>query len=700
MKKSVAWIDDVRRLTVNTDHVHSLMEAIPLLSVDNDTHEGYVDDTHLSHTASIIFDIPLPIGKDVTLKWGRETFPVYAGSIVRTNWFEENYGTVDEPLGAAYYRDHTDFTVWAPTAKNVKLFLNNDYFDMKKNKKGVWSKSVEGDFHNFLYQFEVTINGKVVRVNDPYAKGVTANSNESVVVDLERTDPLGFRATSIPKTETEDAIIYELHVRDATISTNSGVKARGKFKGLTEEVTTTKSHHLTGLSYIKELGCTHIQLLPLNDFARVDDYEPEKNYNWGYDPLFFQTPEGSYATDVTDPSTRIIECKEMVDAFHKNGLSVILDVVYNHVFVKEKSPFHQLVPGYYFRYHGDGSPGNGTGVGNDLATERKMVRKFIVETVLFWLREYRVDGFRFDLMGAMDIQTIQQIRKICDEEDRPILLLGEGWDLDTPLFQDLKATTEKSHLLPGVSFFNDFFRDSMKGQLFFKHDQGFSNGHGRFIERLPQLVSGSCRDDYGDRRVEAPVQSINYVECHDNHTLWDRLQITNETESKEEKKHIHQIATGITLLSQGIPFIHAGQEWFRTKEGDENSYFSSDEINQLDWERRVKEKDNTFFIKSLIAIRKQYKVFRMKSKMEIQRRLHILPTPAPVFGYLLLGDDEDLAVFVNPTKKRYPLYLPSPGKWDKLISNRKVTVSSTAFIIGDRSDIEAYELVVLKKSRV
>ncbi|WP_171051802.1 type I pullulanase [Alteribacter natronophilus] len=701
MEKSVAWIDDVKRLTVNADQIHELTDETPIVIWGGEKLEGWVDKTHLDHTASILFSSPLPVGEEAALKWGDLECPVYAGSVVRTPWFEKHFTDIKEKLGATWGQEETTFKVWAPTASRIKLYLNNKYYDMKKNKKGVWVTSVKGDQHLSSYQYEVSINGKLLKVNDPYAKSVTANSKKSVVVDMTRVEPEGFSDHSHPKTrKPEDAVIYELHVRDATIDEKSGVTHRGKYKGLTESGTVTAQNDLTGLSYFKELGVTHIQLLPVNDFGRVDDFRPEEQYNWGYDPLFFQVPEGSYATDPEDPSCRIAECRQMIQALHEHDLNVILDVVYNHVFVKEESPFHQLVPGYYFRYHGDGTPGNGTGVGNDLATERVMVRRLILDTVQWWLREYKVDGFRFDLMGAMDKETMQEIRALCDREDRTVILLGEGWHLDTPLEPERKATMDHAGDLPGIAFFNDFFRDTMKGNLFFKHDAGFVNGLGHLIERLPQLVSGSCRDDMGERKVIAACQSVNYTECHDNHTLWDRLALTNESETEDEKRKIHQLASGLTILSQGIPFIHAGQEWFRTKYGDENSYISGDDINKLDWGRRAAEKDNIRFIKSLIAIRKKYPVFRMSRQEEIKRRLHILQSPAPVFGWLLLGDAEEIAVFVNPTKKRFPLYLPSPGKWDRLVSNRLQTAPSTAFIIGDQGETEPYEFTVYKKERI
>ena len=320
---------------------------------------------------------------------------------------------------------------------------------------------------SFPYQYEVTVNGHTTRVNDPYSKALLVNSEKSVIVDLAKTNPDSFHKNTRPKQQhLQDAIIYELHVRDATIQEAGGFQNKGKFLGLTETNTATENGYSTGISYIKELGCTHVQILPINDFARVNELQSEKDYNWGYDPLYFQVPEGSYATAPENPISRIKECKEMIQSFHQVGLSVILDVVYNHVFVMEESAFEKIVPGYYFRYHNDGNLSNGTGVGNDFATERKMAQKFILDTIDFWLTEYRVDGFRFDLMGAMDIETMRKIRDRCAEESTPIMLLGEGWDLSTALPSEMKATSYNSNQLENIRFFNDYFRDSVKGNLF------------------------------------------------------------------------------------------------------------------------------------------------------------------------------------------------------------------------------------------
>lgn len=698
----MAWIDDVFALTVKVEVRPEILSGVdaPMIywkAVDK-YFPAQFEDVVDHATIHMTFEDELPMGEELMLYWGALRVPIYPRAIVRTEWFEERYSNVNVELGAKYAKTATTFSVWAPTATSIKLILNDESYALIRYKHGVWTGSITGDWHGSSYQYEVTVNGQTNRVNDPYSKAMLANSEKSVVVDLSKTNPTGFSTTNRPKRCLQDAIIYELHVRDTTIHNESGVLNKGKFKGLTETDTTTTNGYSTGISYIKELGCTHVQILPINDFARVNEIHSEKDYNWGYDPLFFQVPEGSYATAPEEPINRIIECKEMIQAFHQIGLSVILDVVYNHVFVMEESPFENIVPGYYFRYHVDGNLSNGTGVGNDLATERIMMQKFILDTVDFWLTEYRVDGFRFDLMGAIDTDTMRKIRDRCERETTPIMLLGEGWELPTALATDKKATSFNSAQLTDVRFFNDIFRDTLKGNIFDPSETGYVNGSGRFIERLPHLVSGSVLDKYGTPFVSDVNQTVNFVECHDNHTLWDWLQLTNATNSEDKQKKMHQIATGITLLSQGVPFIHAGQEWFRSKLGDENSYISRDYINQLDWVIREEEDAHIQFIKTVIAIRKSYDVFRLSSKQAINKRLHVLDAPAPVFGFLLLGDNEDLAIYINPTNNQVQLHLPSSAKWQVLASNHLMGQKEVTKVIGEYTEIYPYELIVLKKA--
>ncbi|MCE7791438.1 type I pullulanase [Salipaludibacillus sp. CUR1] len=644
----------------------------------------------------------LPLGTEMELECKEVIAPVYAGKVVRTKWFDDLFNASEEILGATYQPEYSTFRVWSPVAVEMSLNLNGISYSMNKKGNGVWEHTVAGNCEGVLYSFSAKVNGKVIEASDPYAKALTANSTSAVVADLGKTDPEHFRTYPKPELEhLQDSSIYEIHIRDATIHKESGAAAKGKYTGLAEPGTKTGNGYTTGLDYISELGVTHVQLLPVNDFARVDDYKPESGYNWGYDPLFYQVPEGSYCTAPANPYNRITELKELIKSFNLKGLSVIIDVVYNHVFIMEESPLEKLVPGYYFRYHLDGSLSNGTGVGNDLATERNMVKKLILDTVDFWLSEYRIDGFRFDLMGAMDIDTMKEISRRCKEENRPIMLLGEGWELPTALERTRKATNFQSGLIPDVRFFNDLFRDSLKGSLFDFDDYGYINGKGRFIERLSHLVKGSCMSGEGHPPfVQDVTQTVNYVECHDNHTLWDRLLITNSHENELDRMEMHKLATGLTVLSQGIPFLHAGQEWFRSKNGDGNSYISGDLVNHLDWMERELNNEHIQYVRDLLTIRNKYPVFRIRSAPEITRRLHVLATPAPVFGYTLLGKEYDFCVFVNPTKKRYQLKLPSPGSWEILLSSKGKDFRSHTIIKGEFTEVEPYELIVTKKSRL
>lgn len=697
MRTCSAWIDDVHLLTVQFNNISALIsEKPPMIYWEKEDHYFHTEFEEMidKHTAKLTYSDFLPMGEELVLLWGEIKIPIYAGAIVRTQWFDTYYANVDSILGSTYKKKATTFTVWAPTATAVKLSINDNILLMNRGEKGIWQLNVHGDWHGFPYHFIAHINGEIIKINDPYTKAILANSEESVVVDLDQTNQGLVKQQRPYLKHLTDAIIYELHVRDATIHENSGVVNRGTFLGMTELGTKTKNGYSTGLSYIKELGCTHVQLLPINDFARVDELLPNKSYNWGYDPLYFQVPEGSYSTQPTNPLARINECKQMIRAFHQEDLSVILDVVYNHVFIMEESSFEKLVPGYYFRYHMDGTLSNGTGVGNDFATERKMARKFILDTVDFWLDEYKVDGFRFDLMGAIDITTMRLIQERCEHEDIPIMLLGEGWELATALSPEQRSTSLNAKELPGIRFFNDYFRDTIKGNLFDQHDIGYINGNGHFIERLPHLVTGSALEEYGTPFVNDITQTINFVECHDNHTLWDRLLLTNHERNEETRKKMHQLASGITILSQGVPFIHAGQEWFRSKQGDGNSYISGDQVNRLNWNERELENENILFIKKLIALRKKFDVFRLPSKQAIRKRLHILHTPDPVFGFTLLSSNHDIVIYVNPTNKGFQLHLPSPGEWKVIVTN----IEKQREMNSEFSAIFPYELVVFKKT--
>lgn len=700
MKKSCAWLDEPNKIRVELTEIPQHTTIKPVIKSKNQICAIELMDWN-EKEVTIIMEQHVNGDDDMTLYWLDMELPIYPRGIVRTKAFEENYNAREALLGVNYARRKTSFSIWAPTATNMVLSLNEKEYMMQKNPKGVWTIVVRGDYHLACYYYFVTVNGEKNKINDPYAKGLTANGLEGVVLDSRRTDPDGFRNETFAPVSKADAIIYELHVRDATSAPDSGVteRNRGKYLGLTELNTTNPTGYSTGLSYIRELGCTHVQLLPLQDFARVDELNPTESYNWGYDPLHYFVPEGSFATDASDPILRVKECKEMIHAFHKEGLSVILDVVFNHVYEHKSSNFEKVLPGYFFRYQSDGKVSDATGTGNDLATERVMVQKFILDCVDYWLKEYLVDGFRFDLMGIIDVETMQAIRDRCNQENRPILLLGEGWELDTPLLPEQKSSTNQSDQLKGISFFNDSFRDVVKGKLFNQLDRGFVNGNGMYSEKMPQLVAGSSDQRFGYPLFSDPLQSVNYVECHDNHTLWDRLDLSNPTTSNENKKHMHQLATGLTLLSQGIPFIHAGQEFFRTKNGDENSYLSGDQINQLDWSQREREERNVQWVRQLIQFRKAHRLLRLGNVDEIEHRLHIIRAQNPALGFLLAGADEDLVVFINPTNATIEIEMPALGRWEKSLSNKRASVTEISCLLHSCVNIYAYELAIFKKQR-
>lgn len=684
-----AWLDERHLVIIESDTMYDTL-TLKTTSAESFslTREAMTDNAAIYHSENM-----LPVEKGMYIEIEQEAVPVFLRGIVRDMAFDALFSAQDEMLGASVRKEETTFRVWSPVADAMTLLLKDRRYPMTWKENGTWELQLFENLTGEEYLYEGDIHGQVTEIVDPYAKALTANSKKAVVYN----ESLRMETPRPKLVHTQDAIIYELHVRDASIHKDSGIRAKGKYLGLTERNTKTAAGYSTGLSYIKELGVTHIELLPVNDFARVDDLAPDKQYNWGYDPLFFLTPEGSYASTAADPFARIKELQQMIEAFHEEELGVILDVVFNHVFIMEESPFEQLVPGYYFRYHLSGQLSNGTGVGNDFASERHMARKFILDAVDYWLTHFQVDGFRFDLMGVIDKETMRFVAKRCKEESHTIILLGEGWNLPTAMAYDQKTVQTQAEDVPDIKFFNDFFRDTVKGSTFDFNDLGYINGKGRYIERLPQLVKGSAdhHEQVGPQVAEV-VQSVNYVESHDNHTLWDRLLRSNDEESDLDRLAMHQLATGLVLMSQGTPFIHAGQEFFRTKKGVGNSYISNDEINQLDWDRRVTFEEEIKFVRKLIAIRREFNVFRLGSKEIVRDRVHILRTPAPVFGYTLLEEGRDFAVYVNPTKRRYEIQLPSTGRWKKLASNHLYT---EAPIEGAFFHLNAYEFLVIKKLR-
>lgn len=536
-------------------------------------------------------------------------------------------------LGATYTKEKTVFKVWAPTASeiSVRMYGTSDISPetkMKKENNGVWTAIKKGDLKNHYYEYIVEIDSNITIVVDPYAKAATINGQKAAIVDMKETNPPGWATDKSPAFKNKtDAVIYELHVRDASIAANSGIKNKGKFLGLTEKGTKNSAGLSTGLDHLKELGVTHIHLLPSYDYNSVNETKPNAKYNWGYDPLNYNLPEGSYSTNAYEPVTRIKEFKQLVKTFHDNGLRVVMDVVYNHTALTENSNFNELVPGYYYRQTKNGKFSNATACGNETASERPMFRKFMLESMIYWVKEYHVDGFRVDLMGVHDIETMNLISRELHKIKPDILLYGEGWTAGaSPLPDSVRAIKANAWKLDRIAVFSDDIRDGIKGHVFTHDAKGFASGKTGLEESIKFGIVASCKHpqiDYSKVNYSKapyaaqPWNTITYCECHDNHCLKDRIDLSAKDASEADKKKMYKLALSIVLTSQGISFLHAGTEFMRSKKGVENSFESPDSINQIDWDLKTVNKDVFDYVKKLISIRKQHPAFRMIDAKQI-----------------------------------------------------------------------------------
>ncbi|MEP7372905.1 MAG: type I pullulanase [Chitinophagaceae bacterium] len=614
-------------------------------------------------------------------------------------------------LGLNYSPHQCSFRIWSPTATNAQLLLYTEgiggismqTIDMQKSQSGTWIAIVKEDLKGKFYAFRVQVNSEWLNeVPDPYAKAVGVNGKRAMVIDLNETDPEKWSVDKSPVLKNAtDAIIYELHVRDASIAINSGIANKGKFLGLIEKGTTNQDGLPTGLDHLKELGITHIHLLPFYDFYSIDESKPDKlQYNWGYDPLNYNVPEGSYSTNANDGISRIKELKELVQAFHQNGLSVVMDVVFNHTMLTEDSYFNQLVPGYYYRQTKDGKFSNATACGNETASERPMMRKFMLESLQYWAREYHVDGFRFDLMGVHDIETMNIISKELHRIKPGILLYGEGWTAGaSPLSDSLRALKKYAYKLDNIAVFSDDIRDGIKGSVFRHEERGFASGQPGLEESIKFGIVASVKHPQVDYTkvnyskapyANEPSSTVTYAECHDNHVLWDKLAISAKDASEAERKEMHKLALSIVLTSQGISFLHAGTEFLRTKKGHENSFNAGDSINAIDWNLKTKNKDVFEYVKALIKMRKEHPAFRMRTAKEIAACLVFdEKLPAGVVGYTINGEAvkdswKKIKVYFNGTDASQTITLDL-NQYKIAISSNKITSGAAGNTIKLRS---------------
>ena len=629
-------------------------------------------------------------------------------------------GALDEMV---YSPQKTMFSLWSPAADSVWLRLYaeglggeaQEAVAMRRGKDGTWTCSVRGDLQGKFYTFQVDDMEETPGI---FAKAVGVNGRRGAVIDLHSTDPEGWAEDVRPAfAGAKDAIVYEMHYRDYSIHPTSGVAHKGKFLALTEEGTKQLTINqltinmpllsgeestpaspvepcpltpspqagrgstpaspvgmATGIEHLKEMGVTHVQILPSYDYGSIDETRLEDNrYNWGYDPVNYNVPEGGYSTNPYDPVCRIREMKQMIQALHKAGIRVVMDVVYNHTFDVAHSNFHNTCPGYFYRYNADGSLGNASGCGNETASERGMMRKFIVESCRYWLTEYHIDGFRFDLMGIHDIETMRAVRAMMDGIDPTLLLYGEGWAAGAPLLPQEELAMKANILrIEGVGAFCDDMRDALRGPFSDDHKGAFLAGEKGHEESIKFGIAGCIehpevdmsRVNYSKTAWAAePTQCISYVSCHDDMMLTDRLKASIPLREGELER-LDKLAQTAVLTSQGIPFLWNGEEILRDKKGVHNSYCSPDSINAIDWSLKAQHEDVFRYYQGLIALRKAHPAFRMGEADLVRKHLHFLDAPEGVVAYALdgeaVGDEwKTIVVVLNANRKAVEVALPA-----------------------------------------
>ncbi|RHV35602.1 type I pullulanase [Ruminococcus sp. OM05-10BH] len=624
--------------------------------------------------------------------------------------FEQNYTYEGHDLGAACTEDGTSILLWSPVAESVTVRFYHDGESedsyrteaMVKEGKGVWAYRTKEVLHKVYYDFELSIEGKMICSADPYAKACGINGKRSMIVDLKRTDPKGWEEDVSPAYQQEQ-IIYELHIGEYSWDPSGGFPAafRGKYKAFTCENTTLDHDgvHPTGFSYMKKLGITHVQLMPVYDYGSVDESKTEGEFNWGYDPVNYNVPEGSYSTDPRNGEVRIKEFKEMIQFLHKNGFRVIMDVVYNHTYSLD-AWFQKTVPWYYYRVHENGETANGSACGNDVASERSMCANYILDSVLYWAEEYHIDGFRFDLMGLLDTGLMNRIEKELAFRygKGEKMVFGEPWSADETPMEKQAVPALKCHvdqLDQHVGFFCDDTRDAVKGHTFEGEEPGFVNGGEGLEEEILASVRAWCGPE---SKVKAPSQVITYVSAHDNWTLWDKLSLTISDE--KERMQANRMAAAIYMTCQGNLFFLSGEEFARTKDGLENSYNAPIEINRLDWKRAYEQYELTEYYSGLIHLRKQLPGLCDKSRNAWKRIQNRWKTDGAV-GFTVDNRNErapsrweTLCIIYNSRNEKFAVELPE-GKWEVLLDGYSSNLWRDPFVTEGTVKVDSHSVLVL-----
>lgn len=627
----------------------------------------------------------------------------------------------------AYGLSATHFSLWSPTADAVRLTIYptgeggtcDAQYEMQKGFAGKWTKKVDGNLEGKFYTFQVKINGTwLSETPGIFCKATGVNGQRAAIINMDSTNPAGWSDDRRPELKDfSDIVLYEMHHRDFSMDEQSGVKNRGKFLALTEQGTKNAAGMSTGIDHLKELGVTHVHILPSYDFGSIDEKHPEHSYNWGYDPVNYNVPEGSYSTDPYTPSVRIKEFKQMVMALHKAGIRVVLDVVYNHVFDAASSQFERTVPGYFFRHKADGSLADGSGCGNETASDMPMMRKYMVESVLYWATEYHLDGFRFDLMGIHDIETMNAIREALNSIDPSIFIYGEGWAASSPAIPEselaMKANTSK---LSGIAAFGDELRDGLRGGWTDDKIGAFLIGNTNHEESIKFGVVGAIDHPQVDCTkvnyskapwANQPTQMISYVSCHDDMCLADRIKTTLAHKAKgkkvsvDERVRLHKLAETAVLTSQGISFIWCGDEIMRDKKGVHNSYNSPDSVNTISWVQKTEYKEVFDYVSHLINIRKTHKAFRMGDADLVRNNVSFLPAAKNVIAYQLngtaVGDDWGTVIVVLNSKTSSAKVVIPQGTYTIVCQNGKIDTEGLGKVSGKSVSVPAQSALIMYK---
>lgn len=619
----------------------------------------------------------------------------------------------------------TSWRLWSPMAEEVRLFLYDkdrntaptDTIALEKAPQGTWTASVNRPLYGKFYTFQIKHNGKWLKETPgAWAKAVGTNGERAAIIDFSATNPEGWDSDRGPAVKNiTDAVIYEMHHRDFSISPTSGIVNKGKFIALTEPATKSPLGDATGIDHLRELGVTHVHILPSYDHNSIDETNlATPQYNWGYDPLNYNAPEGSYSTNPADPSVRVKEMKEMVKALHDAGIGVVMDVVYNHTAKNDDSNFSLTAPGYYYRHRPDGTYSDASGCGNETASDRQQMRDFIVNSVKYWAKEYHIDGFRFDLMAIHDIETMNQVAAALKEINPSIFVYGEGWTAgDSPLPIADRALKDNAYKMPQVAVFSDDIRDAVKGHYSDASDRGFATGKAGNEETVKIGIVGATAHpqvDYSKGNnskkayASAPTQVINYVSCHDDLCLTDKLRksMNDPAETDADRQRADKLAQTIVFTSQGTPFMFAGEEVFRDKKGVHNSYCSPDSINAIDWTLKNKNADLYNYYRELIKLRKSHPAFRMTTAEDVARNLVFDRVKEPnLISYSLKnnanGDEwREIKVVFNGSKDARQVNIPK-GEWKVIARDGRLEAEGFDTVKGGRISVEPTSALILAR---